>query len=657
MPRPADRRAKIELLRSAETVFVEHGLGEAKVEDITARAGVSKGAFYLHFESKEDCFRQIVEAFVAKLASCLDDVPPPPTDARGLGFLVSHLAEWHAHDVDIFEFCWQNRGLMGILFSGGGGASYSYLIDEFAERVAEQIQGWARHLMAIGVYRKDLDPEVLPALISGGYERLMREMIKRPKRPDVEGWARQAMGLYVRGLLTDRARAVVDREVSPDAERAVQAGVEPNGEKSATGSGTGRSRGFAGVAALVLAGGLFAVIGARVKETLVERKAQASALAEQVKAAPRRVGAAVVHGVSRSWRPSIPLSGTLSPVQEAEVGFKTGGRLVGVRVKVGDRVRAGQQLAALDVAEASAQAAATSAGVRAAQVSYEMAKDAEKRTGALFEQHAVSDAENLAVQNRAALALAQLEQARAQAQLAAVGVGNGSLGAPFSGLVTRAPSGVGKIVGPGEALFHVEDTSVLKLTGTLSEGDARLVEPGADVRVDGVSATPPVDGASSSPGWLAGGVRGRITAVLASLDPQTRRVPVYAEIPNDAASPMLAGAFVRATVVSAREVPILELPPGALRPGSQDEVVLLASGKAHLVRVAFTQGPGGALLVRGGISASDDVVLDPSSEVREGDDLSGAAPAPAGAPPAPAEKPLVTGHVGGDPQTPGPAGH
>src|SRR3954466_1643678 len=118
MPRPADRRAKIELLRAAEAVFVERGLSAAKVEDITARAGVSKGAFYLHFESKDDCFRQIVEGFVAKLATCLDDAPPPtgadPQTPGGMGRLVEQLARWHAHDLSIFEFCWQNRGLMGI---------------------------------------------------------------------------------------------------------------------------------------------------------------------------------------------------------------------------------------------------------------------------------------------------------------------------------------------------------------------------------------------------------------------------------------------------------------------------------------------------------------------------------------------------------------
>src|SRR5580693_777568 len=103
MPRPADRRAKIELLRAAEAVFVEHGLSAAKVEDITARAGVSKGAFYLHFESKEDCFRQIVEGFVAKLATCVGDPPPSPPEAVDAAHLADLVAHWHTHDVEVFE--------------------------------------------------------------------------------------------------------------------------------------------------------------------------------------------------------------------------------------------------------------------------------------------------------------------------------------------------------------------------------------------------------------------------------------------------------------------------------------------------------------------------------------------------------------------------
>ena len=75
----------------------------------------------------------------------------------------------------------------------------------------------------------------------------------------------------------------------------------------------------------------------------------------------------------------------------------------------------------------------------------------------------MSDAEHLGAAQRVELAKADLERARAQSQLASVMVGNGVLTAPFAGLVTRVPDGIGRIVGPGEPLFHVEDTSVLKL--------------------------------------------------------------------------------------------------------------------------------------------------------------------------------------------------
>lgn len=213
MSRPADPRTKIELLRAAEAVFVEHGLTAAKVEDITSRAGVSKGAFYLHFQGKEDCFRDIVEGFLAKLATCVD-VAPPSGPAMSAEVFAGQRESWLAHDVEMFEFCWQNRGLMKMLLVGGGGERFAYLVDEFAERMAAFVEDWARHLIASGVYRPDVDPGVLPALISGAYERLVRTIIKQPRRPDIAAWARQLQRVLMLGLCTDDARAVFDREVN-----------------------------------------------------------------------------------------------------------------------------------------------------------------------------------------------------------------------------------------------------------------------------------------------------------------------------------------------------------------------------------------------------------------------------------------------------------
>jgi AcrR family transcriptional regulator len=211
MPRIADRRAKIDLLRAAEAVFSEHGLGASKVEDITARARVSKGAFYLHFESKEDCFRQIVEGFLARLGACVK--PPPLEELKDPGSFERFVEHRHAENIEMLEFCWQNRGIMGMILGGGGGTPYAYLIDEFAERLVQQSEGWLRHLSAVGIYRDDIDPAIVSRLIAGTFERLVRELIKQPKRPDIEAWSRQAQDLITRGLVSPRVNAIVDRKV------------------------------------------------------------------------------------------------------------------------------------------------------------------------------------------------------------------------------------------------------------------------------------------------------------------------------------------------------------------------------------------------------------------------------------------------------------
>ncbi|WP_309088966.1 helix-turn-helix domain-containing protein [Phenylobacterium sp.] len=61
--RKADRPG--EIVRAAMDVFAEKGFAAAKLDEIAARAGVSKGALYLYFETKEDLFRAVVGQVVA----------------------------------------------------------------------------------------------------------------------------------------------------------------------------------------------------------------------------------------------------------------------------------------------------------------------------------------------------------------------------------------------------------------------------------------------------------------------------------------------------------------------------------------------------------------------------------------------------------------
>lgn len=73
-PTPRWRRRKAdrpgEVLSAALAVFAEKGFAAARVEDIAARAGLSKGTLYLYFSSKDEIFRALVrERLVPNIAT------------------------------------------------------------------------------------------------------------------------------------------------------------------------------------------------------------------------------------------------------------------------------------------------------------------------------------------------------------------------------------------------------------------------------------------------------------------------------------------------------------------------------------------------------------------------------------------------------------
>jgi AcrR family transcriptional regulator len=54
-----------EIVQAALDVFAEKGFAAARLDDIARQAGVSKGALYLYFETKEELFRAVVRQAVA----------------------------------------------------------------------------------------------------------------------------------------------------------------------------------------------------------------------------------------------------------------------------------------------------------------------------------------------------------------------------------------------------------------------------------------------------------------------------------------------------------------------------------------------------------------------------------------------------------------
>jgi RND family efflux transporter MFP subunit len=351
----------------------------------------------------------------------------------------------------------------------------------------------------------------------------------------------------------------------------------------------------------------------RIRTALQERSALAAEREQVARTAQKKAGVAVtveaVRGVPTEWQPAVPIDGTLMPRREADLGFKTPGRLASIRVHVGDYVREGTLLASLEQAEASAQVEAAAAQVRAAEAQMALSEDSAHRMGTLANAGAATESSVVQTRQQHALATAQAESARAQLLLARASLGNHTLMAPFAGFVTKVPSGPGMIVSPGVTLFHLQDTKALRFVGTVGETDAPLVRRGTTVELQ-------IDGRT---------VRGRVTAVLVSVDAATRRVPIEAELQNEGDRPILAGTFVRGTIRGDEKAQVLRLPASVIRPGSQDEVLAVerdgngGSARLHVRHVRFVSGPEGTILVRAGLQPTEEVLRMPTTESREAD--------------------------------------
>jgi AcrR family transcriptional regulator len=197
MSRTADPRAKIALLRSAEVVFAEKGLTSARIEEITKRAGLSKGAFYLHFESKEVAFRQVVESFLAR---CRAQMLTPEETDRLPGTPAEVIAFCHARELEMYEFLWQNRAIVAILQTCGG--DHAYLMQAFHDEISSNCHAWVELWQKKGLFRSDVNANIASALLTGAYSELAGRMVSMASKPPIEEWLRQAQAIFFHGLGT-----------------------------------------------------------------------------------------------------------------------------------------------------------------------------------------------------------------------------------------------------------------------------------------------------------------------------------------------------------------------------------------------------------------------------------------------------------------------
>jgi cobalt-zinc-cadmium efflux system membrane fusion protein len=263
-----------------------------------------------------------------------------------------------------------------------------------------------------------------------------------------------------------------------------------------------------------------------------------SGLVTMEAAAQKHVGLTMAAAKVAQLTEYLQVTGTVQPVDSrvSHVRSLARGRLLEVRVKVGDRVRAGQELARIDNLEAG-EVTAQLASARAELQRFTVLLAAQSR----------QVERNRKLSEIGAAPMKDYEQSRAEYQAleeskrSQEGVISGltsrlrrfgktesdasggatALTAPFDGIITKAVTAPGEVVESSTELFTVADISHVWVQAEVYEKDLGRLRVGqaAMIQVD------------TYPGET---FAGRMAYVSDVLDPQTRTAKVRCEVANEA---------------------------------------------------------------------------------------------------------------------------
>jgi len=171
-PQRRGEETRSHILRAAEECFARYGYDATGVAEICRRAGVTKGAFYHHFPSKQAVFLELLNRWLATL------------DAQ--------FAAVRAGAKDIPEALLRMAGMVGRIFEEEGGRLPMFL--EFWSKAAHDPMVWQATISPYRRYR---------AFFTGMVEAGIAEGTLHSVDPEVAAGAivSLAVGLVMQGLM------------------------------------------------------------------------------------------------------------------------------------------------------------------------------------------------------------------------------------------------------------------------------------------------------------------------------------------------------------------------------------------------------------------------------------------------------------------------
>jgi RND family efflux transporter MFP subunit len=172
----------------------------------------------------------------------------------------------------------------------------------------------------------------------------------------------------------------------------------------------------------------------------------------------------------------IAAEGTVEAVRQSTVAAQVAGQIIELKVKVGDRVKAGQVLLRIDPRSAEQALSGSRSQVVEAQAMLANAQRSYQRSQQLYAQKFIS---------KAALDQAELDYRATEARVAALQANAGqastartftTITAPYAGVVAALPVEVGDMATPGRALLTVFDPAAMRVTATLPQSAVAAIK-------------------------------------------------------------------------------------------------------------------------------------------------------------------------------------
>jgi RND family efflux transporter MFP subunit len=331
--------------------------------------------------------------------------------------------------------------------------------------------------------------------------------------------------------------------------------------------------------------------------------------------APRPVVAVAAKADDVAMQASLPAQ--IEARYSTPLSFRVGGKIIERRVRLGDSVSAGEIVARLDPSDNTKNAASARAQLDAARHQLDYAEQQLVRDREQAKENLISRMQLEQTQNAYATALAQRDQAQAQASLAADQLKYTTLVADKAGVVTAEQADTGQNVTAGQAVYNLAWSGDIDVVADVPEGALSALAVGQPANVT-LAAVPGKTFAA------------RVREVSPAADPQSRtyRVRLTLESPTPAVRlGMTADVSFAGTALSG-QAQAFTLPSTALFHDGKLPAVWVVTGNDTLAlrRVDIARYGERTVTVSNGLQAGDRVVWQGVHTVSAGDKVRVVAP-------------------------------